>query len=593
MYWTKRLTVLACLTAGLLLMLICAGCGGSNSALDRPGGTGEGAAVKAGLDSSDKPVSVPDAFPREGGVPLYAHLFDGGSYDAGGTIVKWEWNFTDGGGGWHDYTATEGDAWHEYDKPGNRQVHLRVTDNEGNTDVAHVEVVMRQGLNANPVAVASATPATGNAPLTVQLSAEGSYDPDGTIEKYEWDFGEGFDFVDCSSLGGGTTHIYETAGVYTAILRVTDDDGAESTNSVELDVAPPLAGRGEWWMQGHDARHTRRSGNLGPQSYGLKWSHDTGNMVWSSAAVAADGTVFIGSGGSGATLYAFRPDGTLKWTSPVKGYVYSSPAIGTDGTLYVGSGGKICAVDPATGDVIWYYQTGDSIRLSSPALAEDGTVYVGSLDDQLYAINPGGTLKWSRATGGNIESSPAVAPSGSVYVGSLDHKVYAFSSEGTPEWVFPTTTEVWASPAIGADGTVYIASRLTLYALTPNGTKKWERSGGGAIYGSPAIGFDGTIYLCGNDGVLRAYSSVGVALWACSTGRNCLSSPAIGADGTIYLGTKGTAVLGSQIYAFNPGGAIKWSGACENVSYSCPAIGPDGSVYVGSELGKVFAFGVP
>jgi outer membrane protein assembly factor BamB len=31
---------------------------------------------------------------------------------------------------------------------------------------------------------------------------------------------------------------------------------------------------------------------------------------------------------------------------------------------------------------------------SSPAVGSDGTVYVGSQDYYLYAINPGGTLKW-------------------------------------------------------------------------------------------------------------------------------------------------------------------------------------------------------
>jgi len=44
--------------------------------------------------------------------------------------------------------------------------------------------------------------------------------------------------------------------------------------------------------------------------------------------------------------------------------------------------------------------------LSSPALEADGTVYVGSHDLYLYAVNPGGTLRWRFRTDGSVPSSP-------------------------------------------------------------------------------------------------------------------------------------------------------------------------------------------
>ena len=42
-----------------------------------------------------------------------------------------------------------------------------------------------------PVAVASATPTTGAAPLAVSFTAAGSFDLDGSIVAYAWDFGDG------------------------------------------------------------------------------------------------------------------------------------------------------------------------------------------------------------------------------------------------------------------------------------------------------------------------------------------------------------------------------------------------------------------
>lgn len=56
-----------------------------------------------------------------------------------------------------------------------------------------------------------------------------SYDPDGSIVSWEWDFGDG-----TNGEGEITTHSYSTAGTYTVILTVTDNNGA--TNSSENSV---------------------------------------------------------------------------------------------------------------------------------------------------------------------------------------------------------------------------------------------------------------------------------------------------------------------------------------------------------------------
>jgi hypothetical protein len=69
--------------------------------------------------------------------------------------------------------------------------------------------------------------------------------------------------------------------------------------------------------------------------------------------------------------------------------VYSSPAIGADGTVYVGSyDTKVYALDGATGQKRWEFTTGDWVY-SSPAIGADGTVYVGSDDNKVYALYTG------------------------------------------------------------------------------------------------------------------------------------------------------------------------------------------------------------
>ena len=88
--------------------------------------------------------------------------------------------------------------------------------------------------NQPPVAAATADPMSGTAPLTVNFSAAGSSDTDGTIERYEWDFGDGD-----NGSGEQVQHAYTAPGTYTANLTVTDDDGDSGTDDVTITVSSP------------------------------------------------------------------------------------------------------------------------------------------------------------------------------------------------------------------------------------------------------------------------------------------------------------------------------------------------------------------
>jgi len=88
------------------------------------------------------------------------------------------------------------------------------------------------GNNQSPVAVATASPQSGDAPLTVQFNSDSSYDPDGTVATFAWDFGDGG-----TSSAANPSYTYVNAGTYNAILTVTDDQGATGSATVTIDVA--------------------------------------------------------------------------------------------------------------------------------------------------------------------------------------------------------------------------------------------------------------------------------------------------------------------------------------------------------------------
>ncbi len=213
--------------------------------------------------------------------------------------------------------------------------------------------------------------------------------------------------------------------------------------------------------------------DTGSTTGALKWSYTTGNGVYSSPAIGADGTIYVGSDDS--YIHAINPNGTVKWTYPTGDYVESSPAIGTDGTIYAGSTDySLYAINP-NGTLKWSYPTPNSTAIqTSPAIGTDGTIYFGSTDNKLYALNPNGTLKWTYATGGSIyHSSPAIGTDGTIYVGSYDGKLHAINQDGSSKWTFTTDNSIESSPAIGADGTIYVGSMNNyLYAINPDGTVK-------------------------------------------------------------------------------------------------------------------------
>lgn len=66
------------------------------------------------------------------------------------------------------------------------------------------------------------------------LPAGGSYDPDGTIVSYEWDFGDGE-----TASGETVTHDFAVGSSHTVTLTVTDNDGATDDDIVVVTVDEP------------------------------------------------------------------------------------------------------------------------------------------------------------------------------------------------------------------------------------------------------------------------------------------------------------------------------------------------------------------
>ncbi|MBN2135183.1 MAG: endo alpha-1,4 polygalactosaminidase [Acidobacteria bacterium] len=85
--------------------------------------------------------------------------------------------------------------------------------------------------NKFPIAVFILSQMEGSAPLEVNMDASGSYDPDGNITAWSWDFGDGE-----SGSGVEVVHTFQSEGVYTITLTVTDNTGATDIETAVVTV---------------------------------------------------------------------------------------------------------------------------------------------------------------------------------------------------------------------------------------------------------------------------------------------------------------------------------------------------------------------
>jgi len=92
--------------------------------------------------------------------------------------------------------------------------------------------------NSPPVARFTCDVTSGNSPLLVYFEGAGSYDSDGEIVEYHWDYGNGETDTYNYVTRGIALYITEVARTYTVRLTVTDDDGAQASATKTISVEP-------------------------------------------------------------------------------------------------------------------------------------------------------------------------------------------------------------------------------------------------------------------------------------------------------------------------------------------------------------------
>lgn len=178
--------------------------------------------------ANQPPQAVLNADPAVSTRLVAVHFDASLSSDSDGQIVDYAWDF-EGDAVYDEHTATPV-IDHLYSGIGECEATVCVTDNSGGKATAISSVTIE---NIPPVLEFQVTPddpETGHH-ITVDLS--GSYDPDGEITRYKWDFGDEVKYQSTPVA----TKVYSQAGEYAFALEIKDDNGALITDESEVYVS--------------------------------------------------------------------------------------------------------------------------------------------------------------------------------------------------------------------------------------------------------------------------------------------------------------------------------------------------------------------
>ena len=136
-----------------------------------------------------------------------------------------------------------------------------------------------------------------------------------------------------------------------------------------LAVSCVVVGGAQWMQRGHDAQHTGRSQYNGTTVGVLKWKYVIGNAAPGTQAAIVEDTVYA----TGNGIFAInRTTGVLIWDLSFP--CQSTAAIGADGTVYIGSSNssvyapQFYALNGSTGVIKWTWSNNYAVVSAPPSV---------------------------------------------------------------------------------------------------------------------------------------------------------------------------------------------------------------------------------
>lgn len=358
--------------------------------------------------------------------------FDASSSTDDVAIVSYTWDFGD------NSTGMGLAVVHSWSADGLYVVVLNVTDTDANSTLASVVIRV---LNRLPVALPVASPMEANSGDEITFEGTSSYDPDGNILFYRWDFGDG-----TFSYGATRIHSYARAGVYTVMLTVTDNDGGEHKATLEVTIhnLPPVPQvPADFSVATYQAATFSAAGSTDPDGTIVSYTWDFGDGATGSGVTARH--TYTTQGTRTVTLTVRDDAGvsvqatlTVTVTNTAPNVVLTGP-----GSLYTAEAGTFVgnAVDRDGSITTWQWKWGDGTADSSTAGSATHTFSTkGTYNVQLIVTDNSSASTTATFTVRVLNRLPTAvisAPAAPVSVQSLEE--LTFGSSGSTDAETPTS----------------------------------------------------------------------------------------------------------------------------------------------------------
>jgi len=245
--------------------------------------------TQAAIDQANSPPTSDAGGPYAGAMGESVLLNGFASSDSDGSIVQYDWDHGD------TTTGSGPVSLHTYTAPGSYTATLTVTDSDGDTDESNARVIIGDAAKLPPRPFTNG-PYNGVAGVPLTFDGSNSTDPDGTINVYNWVFGDG------NSLTGPTpdsTNTYVTGNLYSVLLQVTDNGGLTASEGTiarigNLSVPPKAVANDEPYK-----------GRVGvPVAFDGGRSSDPDGTIVSYDWVYGDGSIANDAGATPTHVYA-------------------------------------------------------------------------------------------------------------------------------------------------------------------------------------------------------------------------------------------------------------------------------------------------
>ncbi|MCB1217419.1 PQQ-binding-like beta-propeller repeat protein [bacterium] len=416
----------------------------------------------------------------------FLFLFDAsGSSDPDGSIVLYEWDFTNDGN--FDERGQQPFVQHSLLDFSENIITLRVTDDKGGT--AETFSFLRlpsawpcyAGNHRGSGYSGEIAPQSFSQLFSVQTSSpeiqsQPVFGPDGTM------------YV----CGNG----YE-------LMSINPQSGAENWKLLGSSFfSPAVDALGNIY-------YSNQTGELRCVSSGglLQWEVTGLDFQRGSVNIDLSGNVYVGHGNN--FLDKYSADGKLQWSHDTGGIPRQGCVVDYNGTVYATLDSGVVRAISSSGEFLWDYVSGSPAN-SRAVLDPSGNLYIAT--DRLHAINPDGTNRWIFGTSRTGYSSVASDLYGNVIFTNGDSggvgTVYSLTTGGVENWHFDVSGEIFGPPAVDLLGGIYCTTNADghIYALNSSGTLLWSALIGETVFTGPSIGPNGILYQCDSAGGLSAVS---------------------------------------------------------------------------------------